>query len=148
MKKSQHEKDDYLKLVEKLSPNSHIVKDCAKAFLVGGLICIVGQFIIDSLISFGMSKDDAGVYTSMILIFIGVLLTGLGVYSKIGKFAGAGSLIPITGFANAVASPSMEFKKEGYIYGVGSKMFVIAGPVIVYGVTASIIVGTIYYFVK
>jgi stage V sporulation protein AC len=144
----QLEKEKYLKLVEELSPNSHIVKDSLKAFLVGGLICTLGQVIINTLINFNIPKDDAGAYTSIILIFIGVLVTGVGLYSKLGKFSGAGSLIPITGFANAVASPAIEFKKEGYIFGVGSKMFTIAGPVIVYGTSTSIIIGSIYYFIK
>ncbi len=148
MDKTQKGKDKYKKMVEKASPNSNIVSDCLKAFLVGGFICTVGQFINNYFVNRGFEKDDASMYTSIILILIAVLLTGFGVYDKFGKFAGAGSVVPITGFANSVAAPAIEFKKEGYILGVGAKIFLVAGPVILYGVLTSVIVGLIYYFVK
>lgn len=148
MKQSKKSKEEYLELVKKVSPNSHIAKDCAKAFFVGGSICALGEFISHILIFYGLPENDIGMYTSVVLIFIGVLMSGLGLYSKLGKFAGAGSSIPITGFANAVAAPAIEFKREGFIFGVASKMFIIAGPVIVYGIVSSMLVGFIYYFVR
>lgn len=148
MDQSQNQKDKYNEMVEQASPNSKIITNCIKAFVVGGLICCIGQFILNTAISMGADKDTAGTITSIILIFLGVLFTGLGLYSKLGKFAGAGSIVPITGFANSIAAPAIEFKKEGYILGVGAKMFVVAGPVIVYGTVTSIIVGLIYYFIK
>ncbi len=146
MKENKYEKDLYKKLVDEVSPNSTIFKNCLYAFFVGGFICAVGQFIQNTLINYGVDEKISGTYTSVILISIGVLLTGLGIYEKIGKRAGAGSIVPITGFANSVASPAMEFKKEGWIAGVGAKMFVIAGPVILYGTLSSIVVGIFYYF--
>lgn len=139
-------KAEYSKMVDKLSPNSKIFTNCIKAFVVGGLICILGQFILNTIIDRGISEDNAGICTSIIMIFLGVFFTGLGVYPKLGKFAGAGSIVPITGFANSVASPAIEFKKEGHIMGVGAKMFIIAGPVIVFGTITSIIIGLIHYF--
>lgn len=148
MDQSNMAKQKYQKLVEKTTPNSKILSNCIKAFIVGGLICCLGQFISNTCISFGLAKDVAGMYTSVILVFLGVLFTGFGVYEKLGKFAGAGSVVPITGFANSVAAPAIEFKKEGYILGVGAKMFIVAGPVIVYGTLASIIVGIVYYFMR
>ncbi len=145
MKETKYEKDLYKKMVDEVSPNSKILKDCIYAFIVGGAICTFGQFIQNYLIDYGIDKQLAGTYTSIILIFIGVLLTGLSLYEKLGKRAGAGSIVPITGFANSVASPAMEFKKEGWIAGVGAKMFVLAGPVILYGTLSSIVVGFFYY---
>ena len=140
-------KKDYKKMAEQASPNSHLFTDCLKAFFVGGAICTIGQMISDWLSSLGLSRDDTAMYTSIILIFFAVLLTGFGVYDKIGKFAGSGSVVPITGFANSVAAPAIEFKKEGFILGVGAKMFLIAGPVILYGTAAATLMGIIYYFV-
>lgn len=145
---SKTNKEQYADLVKEVSPNSHLSKDCIRAFLVGGLICVLGQFITNTLLNMDLSKDNASMYTSMILIAISVFLTGIGLYSKLGKFAGAGSIVPITGFANSVAAPALEFKKEGLIFGLGSKMFVIAGAVIVYGISASIVYGIIYYLLK
>ena len=141
-------KAEYQEIVKKASPDGGLPLSCVKAFAVGGLICVLGQFVTNLYLIAGTPKDTASVYTSVILIFLGVLLTGLGVYQKLGKFAGAGSIVPITGFANSVASPALEFKAEGYIFGVGAKMFIIAGPVIVYGVTTSIVIGLIYYFFR
>lgn len=138
-------KDDkqYKKMVDKYSPSSPVSKNCAKAFLFGGLICTTGQGITDIAIYFGADKESAGIISCIVLIFLGVLLTGIGWYDDIAKQAGAGTLVPITGFANAVASPAVEYKTEGLITGVAAKMFIIAGPVIVYGVIASWIYGII-----
>lgn len=146
MDQTQSGKKKYQELVNTVSPNSRLLANSVKAFVVGGLICDLGQLIQNTLTGMNVSKDDAGMYTSIILIFISVLLTGLGLYGKLGKFAGAGSVVPITGFANSVAAPAIEFKREGYVLGVGAKMFVIAGPVILYGTLASIVVGIFYYF--
>lgn len=141
-------KKTYSKMVKTASPNSDTLKNCLKAFLVGGLICCLGQFITNILANHGLPHEEASVYTSVILIALASLLTGLGWYSKLGKFAGAGSIVPITGFSNSVTAPAIEFKKEGFILGVGAKIFIIAGPVILYGTLTSIAVGLIYYFVK
>ena len=136
----------YLKYVAKITPKSNERRSLLNAFLVGGFICSIGQFIRYMFMLFGdFTGDELAMATSMVLIFIGVLLTGFGVYDNIGKHAGGGSIVPITGFANSVASPAMEFAREGLIYGMASKMFVVAGPIIVYGVTGSVIVGLIYY---
>lgn len=136
----------YLKYVAKITPKSNEKRSLLNAFLVGGFICSIGQFIRYMFMLFGdLTGDELAMATSMVLIFIGVLLTGFGVYDTIGKHAGGGSIVPITGFANSVASPAMEFAREGLIYGMASKMFVVAGPIIVYGVTGSVIVGLIYY---
>ena len=137
-------KKEYLDYVDKKSPNSPIFKNLIKAFLVGGLICIIGQLITDFFIYKGLDKDICSIITPIILIGIGAFLTGLNLYNKIGKFSGAGSIIPITGFANSIVSPAMEYKSEGYVLGVGAKMFTIAGPVLVYGISSSIILGIIY----
>ena len=139
------EQQKYDELVKQVSPNSPIVLNCVKAFLVGGLISTFGQVIMNTLRGFGLGQDHVSAYTTIILIFIGVGLTGLNLYSKLGKFAGAGSIVPITGFANSVAAPAMEFKKEGYVLGLGAKLFVVAGPVLVYGISTSMIVGLLYY---
>jgi stage V sporulation protein AC len=138
-------KAKYKEIVSQSSPHSHIIKDCFNAFWVGGLICVLGEFITNIFLRYEYSLDIARTWSSIILIFIGVILTGLGIYDKIGKFAGAGTVIPITGFANAIAAPALEFKKEGYILGLGAKIFLIAGPVIIYGCLASVIVGFFYY---
>jgi stage V sporulation protein AC len=135
-------------MVKEASPNSALTVNCLKAFLIGGLICVVGQLIIQTFIHFNVGREQAGTYTIIILIAAAALLTGLGLYEKLGKFAGAGSIVPITGFSNAIAAPAIEFKKEGFIFGTGAKMFLIAGPVILYGTFASIIVGTVYYIIK
>ena len=147
-KQEQKIQKQYQDMVDKISPNSKIGTNCLKAFLVGGLICTFGQFITNTLSKYGLSKNETGMYTAIILIFIASLLTGLGLYAKIGKFAGAGSIVPITGFSNSVTSPALEFKKEGFILGLGAKIFIIAGPVILYGTLTSVIVGIIYYFFK
>ncbi len=142
----QKEKEkEYDKLVKEVSPNSNIVTNCLKAFFVGGTICTLGEALTNIYMGMNISDEDSKVFTSITLIFLSILLTGLGYYSKLGRFAGGGSSIPITGFANSVASPAIEFKKEGYVLGMGAKMFIVAGPVIVYGTVTSIIVGLIYY---
>lgn len=138
-------KEQYDEMVKKASPNSPIVKNCIKAFIVGGIICTIGQIITNIAKFYGASTEDAGTYTSVILVIAASVLTGLGLYSKLGKFAGAGSIVPITGFSNSVTSPAIEFKKEGMILGLGAKIFIVAGPVILYGVLASVIVGIVYY---
>ncbi len=136
---------EYGKLVKGMAPNSPIVKDCIMAFLVGGFICLLGQLAMTGFKALGLEKQDASTAASMSLVALSALLTGFSLYDDIAKFAGAGTLVPITGFANAITAPAIEFKTEGFILGVGAKMFTIAGPVIVYGVSASVIYGAIYY---
>ena len=136
---------EYGKLVADLCPKSPMWKDCAKAFAVGGLICTVGQVFLNWYSTLGLEKDQASTAASMTLVVISALLTGLSLYDNLAKHAGAGTLVPITGFANAIAAPAVEFKTEGFILGVGAKMFTIAGPVIVYGVSASVVYGLIYW---
>ena len=135
-------------MVQKASPDSPIIMDCVKAFVSGGIICSIGQILRNYFTRQGMSMDDTGLAVSLILIAASVLLTGLGLFGKIGKFCGAGTIVPITGFANSVASPAIEFKKEGWVFGLGAKMFQVAGPAIVYGTVTSIFVGIIYYLAK
>ena len=136
---------EYGKLVQRLSPNSPMWKDCIWAFVVGGLICTLGQLIMNGYLALGMVKDNASTATAMTLVALSALFTGLSLYDNLAKHAGAGTLVPITGFANSVAAPAVEFKTEGFILGVGAKMFTIAGPVIVYGVAASVVYGLIYW---
>ena len=138
----------YESMVKKASPSSHLGLDCVKAFLVGGAICAFGELLTKWIVGFGLTREEGGLLSSVILIFLAALLTGLGLYEKLGKSAGAGSIVPITGFANSVAAPAIEFKKEGFVFGVGAKMFAVAGPVIVYGTLTSVIVGIIYYFAR
>ena len=134
---------EYQKYVDKKSPNSPILKNCFNAFWVGGLICCFGQLIYFYCIYKGLDDVSSSTFVSISLIATSALLTGLNIFNKIGKFAGAGSLVPITGFANSIVAPAMEYKSEGYIMGVGAKMFTIAGPVLVFGISSSIIVGII-----
>ena len=136
---------EYGKLVRDLSPKSPIWKDCLNAFWIGGLICALGQGILNGYQALGLDKEAAGTAMSMTLVAISALLTGLSLYDNIAKHAGAGTLVPITGFANAISSAAIEFNTEGFILGVGAKIFVIAGPVIVYGVAASVVYGLIYW---
>ena len=139
---------EYEKLAQSLAPKSPIWKDCINAFWVGGLICTLGQFIMNGFLALDMEKMDASCATSMTLVALAALLTGFSVYDDIAKFAGAGVIVPITGFANAVVSPAVEFKNEGYVLGTGAKMFQIAGPVIVYGTVASVVYGLIYWILQ
>ena len=135
----------YERLVGELAPKSPIWKDCLNAFWIGGLICAVGQLILKGYTALDLDKEAAAAATSMTLVALSALLTGLSLYDDIAKYAGAGTLVPITGFANAIAAPAVEFKTEGFVLGVGAKMFTIAGPVIVYGVSASVVYGLIYW---
>lgn len=137
-------KKDYQDYVDKKSPNSPVLKNCFNAFWVGGLICSIGQVIFEFCKYRGLDTTMSNTIVSVSLIFLSAFLTGLNLFNRIGKFAGAGSLVPITGFANSIVSPAMEYKSEGYVMGVGAKMFTIAGPVLVYGISASILVGLLY----
>lgn len=134
----------YQDYVNQKSPNSPIIKNCFNAFWVGGLICVIGQIIMNICKSRGLDTEISGTVVSILLIGISAFLTGLNLFNRIGKFAGAGSLVPITGFANSVVAPAMEYKSEGYVMGVGGKMFTVAGPVLVFGISTSILVGIIY----
>ncbi len=136
---------EYGKIVDEMSPKSPMGRDCFNAFWIGGLICTAGQVFMNWYTALGMEKEKAGTAASMTLVVISAILTGLSLYDNIAKHAGAGTLVPITGFANSIAAPAVEFKTEGFILGVGAKMFTIAGPVIVYGVSASVAYGLIYW---
>ncbi len=135
---------EYQEYVNQKSPNSPILKNCFNSFWVGGLICTIGQVIMEICKYRGLDTEMSGTIVSISLIFLSAFLTALNLFNKIGKFAGAGSLVPITGFANSIVSPSMEYKSEGYVMGVGAKMFTVAGPVLVYGISTSILVGICY----
>ena len=136
---------EYGKLIGEMAPKSPIVKDCFNAFWIGGLICCIGQLILNGYTALGLDETNAGTATSMSLVVLSALLTGLSLYDDIAKHAGAGTLVPITGFANSIAAPAVEFKTEGFVLGVGAKIFTIAGPVILYGVSASVVYGIIYW---
>lgn len=135
----------YQKMVDQMAPKSPIWKNCLKAFLIGGIICTLGQALLNLYGYWGLDEETSATAASMTLVALSALLTGLSLYDNIAKYAGAGTLVPITGFANAVSSAAIEFKTEGFILGVGAKMFIIAGPVIVYGVSASVVYGLIYW---
>ncbi|WP_432664037.1 stage V sporulation protein AC [Wukongibacter baidiensis] len=137
---------EYNEYVKNKIPKPNYLKNCFWAFIVGGAICTFAQFILNILKNQGLDKADSGTITTIIMVFLGAFFTGLGVYDKLGKKAGAGSIVPITGFANSIVSPAMEFRTEGYILGVGAKMFSVAGPVLVYGFGSSVIIGLLYYF--
>ena len=142
--KQSMNKDDYKKDVQKSMPKSNLLRECVYAFVVGGLICVAGQAVSE----FGkgvllLGKEGAASFTVIVMIFLGAFFTGLGVYDVLGKYAGAGSIVPITGFANSIVSPAMEFKREGYVMGVGAKLFTIAGPVLVFGISFSVVYGLI-----
>lgn len=134
---------DYEQYVKDRAEKSPLLKDCVLAFLIGGAICVIGQAIMDGFTAMGLEKTDAGTATAISLVFLSALLTGLNLYNKLGRYGGAGTLVPITGFANAVVSPAIDFKAEGLVTGTAAKMFTVAGPVIVFGVTASVIYGII-----
>lgn len=143
-------KENYIRqkfdnLATESEPKPQLLKNSIRAFLVGGLICDIGELILNILASFGIEQNEAGIITSIILVFLGALLTGVGIYDKIANYAGAGTIVPITGFSNAIVAPAIEFKTEGFVFGVAAKMFTIAGPVLVYGIGSSVIVGIIYY---
>jgi len=143
--KQQAQQEQYQMKVDTATPKPPLLKNLCWAFVVGGLICMVGQLIIDYFTSIGLDKEEASACATAVLIFLGAFLTGIGVYDKLGKRAGAGSIVPITGFANSIVAPAMEFRREGYVFGIGAKMFVVAGPVLVYGVITSVIVGLLYW---
>lgn len=144
-KATEAEQQKYQEKFEQLKPKTPILKNVIWAFIVGGLICMLGQFFLNYFVNLGFSKKEAAGPTSVILIFLSAFFTGLGVYDELGRKAGAGSIVPITGFANSIVAPAMEFKREGYVFGIGAKMFVIAGPVLVYGISTAIIIGFIYW---
>lgn len=139
--------DQYKTLAQQLTPKPTVLKNMVMAFIVGGIICALGQVIINLFVMAGLKLVDASTAATATMIFLGALLTGLGVYDEIGKFAGAGSIVPVTGFANSIVAPAMEFKREGYVLGVGAKLFTIAGPVLVYGIATSIVVGIVYFLI-
>lgn len=148
MDTSKKGKQQYSEMVKQASPNSPIFMDCIKAFISGGIICTIGQLLLNLYTGMDISENDAALWVSITLIGLSALLTALGIYEKLGKFCGAGTIVPITGFANSVVSPAIEFKKEGMVFGMAAKMFIVAGPVIVYGTLTSMLVGFVYYFVK
>ena len=139
-------KQHYAELVKKITPKSKLGQGCLRAFWVGGAICVTGQLLADAGVRyFDMTAQTALTFASIVLVFLTALLTGIGVFDRIARYAGAGTVVPITGFANAMVSPAMEFKPEGWVLGTGARLFTIAGPVLVYGVSASVIVGILYY---
>lgn len=148
MDTSKKGQQQYSEMVKQASPNSPVFMDCVKAFVSGGIICTIGQLLLNFYTGMDISEKDAALWVSITLIGLSALLTALGIYEKLGKFCGAGTIVPITGFANSVVSPAIEFKKEGMVFGMAAKMFIVAGPVIVYGTLTSMLVGVIYYFVK
>lgn len=147
MNMTEQGKQDYKLRVSEVCPQTNLLSGCAKAFLVGGSICVLGQVLLNFYQNMGLDMQTASTWVSVTLIFFSAITTGLGWYDNLGKFAGAGSIIPITGFANGVVASAIEFKKEGFILGLGSKLFTIAGPVILYGLITSSLVGVIYYLV-
>ena len=146
--KKERLKKKYNDYVKEVTPTHNLWCNMAKAFVTGGIICCVGQFILNTALKYGMDKDAAGGWTAMLLVLISVLLTGLNLYPSIATWGGAGALVPITGFANGVAAPAIEFQKEGQVFGIGCKIFTIAGPVILYGIFTSWIAGLIYWVLK
>lgn len=146
--KKQYQQKKYNEYVKQVTPTHNLWWNMAKAFITGGVICGIGQFILNMAQNYGLDKDTAGSWCSLILIFLAILLTGLNIYPSIANWGGAGALVPITGFANGVAAPAIEFQKEGQIFGIGCKIFTIAGPVILYGIFSSGLLGLIYWLLK
>lgn len=144
----QRKQEAYQKYVKHVTPTHNLFRNMAKAFVTGGAICVAGQFILNRCSSMGMDKETAGSWCSLILVLLSVILTGCNIYQKLAKFGGAGTLVPITGFANSVAAPAIEYKKEGQVFGIGCKIFTIAGPVILYGIFTSWVLGVIYWIGK
>ncbi|MDD4601830.1 hypothetical protein SDC9_05852 [bioreactor metagenome] len=140
-----NQQQQYQNKVKKVSPKPPLLKNTIWAFVVGGLICTLGQFFQNSFLDLGVNKKDASALTSVVMVFLGAFFTGIGVYDELGRRAGAGSVVPITGFANSIVAPAMEFKREGYVFGIGAKMFVIAGPVLVYGMVTAFTIGLLYW---
>lgn len=147
-KNQQQEQQKYQDKFNRINPKPPIIKNIIWAFIVGGLICTLGQYIMNYFVSMGFTKKDAAGPTATVLVFLSALFTGLGVYDELGRRGGAGSIVPITGFANSVVAPAMEFKREGYVFGVGAKMFIIAGPVLVYGMSTAFIFGLIHWLTR
>ncbi len=146
MKRLGLSKKEYGEYIKVKMPKSSTFLECVRAFLSGGLICVIGQGVSAAARGWlALSEKDAAAFTAVVMVFLGAFLTGIGVYDVIGKFAGAGSIVPITGFANSIVSPAMEFRREGFVLGVGAKLFSVAGPVLVYGISASAAVGLLYY---
>lgn len=139
---------DYQEKVKRLTPGSRVIRNCFRAFWVGGVICSIGQALNMLGAEIKLCETTSPMFTTSILIFLGTTLTGFGVYDRIGKYAGAGSIVPVSGFANSVAAPAIEFRREGLVMGVGAKLFAVAGPVLAYGITSSVVVGFIYYVAK
>ncbi len=146
--KKEQKAKEYEQYVEKITPKHSLPLNMAKAFSVGGLICVLGQGILNAAAYYGADQETAGCWCSLILIFLSVVLTGLNIYPKIGKFAGAGTLVPITGFANSVAASAIEYQKEGQVFGIGCKIFTIAGPVILYGIVSSWTLGVVFMILR
>ena len=144
-KKQKQIEQEYAKKVKEYTPTHSLPKEMLKAFLVGGIICTIGQGIIKTAMDYGLNKEDAGTVCTIVLVLISVILTGFNIYPRIAKFGGAGALVPITGFANSVAAPAIEFQKEGQVFGIGCKIFTISGPVILYGIFSSWVLGVIYW---
>lgn len=144
----QRRQQEYNEYVKHVTPTHSLAGNMAKAFLVGGIICTLGQFVLNTATNMGLDKETAGSWTSLILILLSIILTGLNIYPSVANFGGAGALVPITGFANSVAAPAIEFKKEGWVFGVGCKIFTIAGPVILYGIFTSWVLGLGYWLLR
>ncbi len=145
MNANEAQKQEYKKYVKQVTPTHNLWYEMFKAFLTGGLICLLGQFILNTIMQTGLDKETSGTWCSILLVLLSILLTGLNIYPSIAKWGGAGALVPITGFANGVAAPAIEYKKEGQVFGIGSKIFTIAGPVILYGILTSWLVGLLYW---
>lgn len=135
-------------IADQTNPKPKIAKNCVRAFLVGGAICTIGQVFQELLTKYGFPEEDVKMILPIIMVFLGALLTGVGIYDKIASYGGAGTVVPITGFSNAIVAPAIEFKQEGFVFGVAAKMFTIAGPVLVYGIGSSVIIGIIYYIIN
>lgn len=144
----EKQKQQYNEYVKQVTPTHNLFLNMMKAFLIGGIICVLGQFILNYCEKLGLNKDMSGSWCSLILVTLSVLLTGFNLYPKLAKFGGAGTLVPITGFANSVAASAIEYKKEGQVFGIGCKIFTIAGPVILYGIFSSWVLGLIYWLLK
>lgn len=144
----QEKQQKYAQYVKEITPSHSLPVNMAKAFVTGGAICVIGQLLLNFAKGRGLDTEMAGTWCSVCLVFLSVLLTGLNIYPKIGKFGGAGSLVPITGFANSVAAPAIEYKAEGQVFGIGCKIFTIAGPVILYGILSTWVLGVLYYILK
>lgn len=144
----QRQQQEYNEYVKQVTPTRNLAWAMCRAFIVGGVICIIGQFILNTASNMGLDKDTAGSWCSLILIFLSIVLTGFNIYPTFAKWGGAGALVPITGFANSVAAPAIEFQKEGQVFGIGAKIFTIAGPVILFGIFSSWVLGMIYWALR